>query len=149
MIKINWLANIRSVGKRAFNQNGPPHGALNTQDINFSIKNILIDFWFCTGNCWKNSKFVHFGLIGRNPNLFEIACIVGQPQIYESAIFSKNRLLFNLDSVQEIVENFLNWSILGADLLFIQNHADPQKHNCPFEQQSQRPKICHTNFTSS
>jgi hypothetical protein len=42
------------------------------------------------------------------------------PKIQELALFSLNWPTFNLDFVQEIAENFSNWSIFGqlADSLF-------------------------------
>ena len=53
----------------------------------------------------KNSKLVHFGVIGRHHYLLETAHIL-RPQIHELPIFSLNRPAFNLDFVQEIVVNF-------------------------------------------
>ena len=41
----------------------------------------------------ENSKLIHFGPIGRHPNLYKMARIVGPP--------------FNLDFVQEIIEKKL------------------------------------------
>ena len=82
-----WSALIWLVGRHALNQNGPPHGALSTLDVNLSIKYTLFDFElymkmltkFKIGPFWANWQTL---------SLFEMACIVG-PQIHELAFFLK------------------------------------------------------------
>ena len=49
-----WSAYIWQVGRHPFYQNSPPHGALDTRDVNFFIKYTLFEFWSCTVNSKKN-----------------------------------------------------------------------------------------------
>jgi hypothetical protein len=51
MMKKNWSAHIWPVGSHAFDQNGPPHGALITWAGKFFLKDTPFEFRFCSGKC--------------------------------------------------------------------------------------------------
>ena len=67
-----WSAYIWPVGSRAFDQNGPQYGAQNTRVGIFFIKRTPFEFWFCVRNSWNFFKSVHFGPIGRPPNMSNV-----------------------------------------------------------------------------
>ena len=118
-----WLAYIWPVGSRAFDQNGPPHGALTKWDGNFFHKRyplwILILYRKMFSNVkigpvwadWPTPPFVQNG-----PHCRAVNTWVGH-------FFHKTDPHFNSDFVWENVEKFSNWSILGrsADPPIFQN----------------------------